>query len=83
MSKPKPTGSAKAYRALQYRKGGVKCPSGKVRYRSAIDAGIALGKARAGRAVKGRDAVVEVRHYFCPQCKGHHLTSRPARDEAA
>lgn len=71
------TGSAKQYRALTYRKGGPKCPSGKVRYATAIDAGIALGKARTGRVVKGRDQQVEVRHYPCNLCGGYHLTSKP------
>lgn len=61
---------------LQYRKKG-KCASGKIRYATSIDAAIALGKARSGRPVKGLDAVLEVRHYQCDQCAGHHLTSRP------
>lgn len=64
-------------RPLTYRKGGS-CPTGKIRYRSAIDAGIALGRAPAGRVVKGRDDKVEKRHYRCPTCHGHHLTSQPA-----
>jgi hypothetical protein len=61
---------------LKYRKGG-KCPTGKIRYRTAIDAAVALGRARAARPVKGRDEVVEQRHYPCPLCRGHHLTSKP------
>lgn len=62
---------------LRYRKGGS-CPTGKIRYKTAIDAGIALGRAQSARAVKGRDQVVEQRHYRCPTCQGHHLTSKPA-----
>lgn len=78
------TGSAKVYRSLQYRKSGsVKCPTGKIRYPSAIDAGIALGKAQASRRTRGRDEVVEVRQYLCDLCRGWHLTSKPQRQERA
>jgi hypothetical protein len=45
----------------------------KRRYRSEIDALIALSN--AGNAHDGR-AKAEVRHYRCPKCKGWHLTSK-------
>lgn len=68
-----------AYRPLRFKQAarGV-CPTGKLRYDSAIDAGIALAKAQQSRNTRGLTEHVERRHYFCPQCKGHHLTSRPA-----
>lgn len=67
------------YRPLTFKRGakGV-CPSGKLRYASSIDAAIALANAQRARHVKGRDAVVEQRHYRCPTCSGWHLTSKPA-----
>lgn len=61
---------------LRYKQEKGKCSSGKLRYPTAFDAGIALGKARTGRPVKGLDAKVETRHYLCDLCSGHHLTSR-------
>jgi hypothetical protein len=64
---------------LHYTRSKVKCPTGKIRYATAIDAGIALGRARAGRPVKGRDAKVEQRQYYCSTCGGWHLTSQPSR----
>lgn len=64
---------------LHYRQQKGKCSTGKLRYPTEIDAAIALGRAQSGRPVKGRDAKVETRHYYCPECRGHHLTSAPNR----
>lgn len=58
----------------------VKCPTGKRRYASAIDAGIALGNAQRNRLTRGVE-VVEQRHYLCNLCQGHHLTSKPMLTE--
>lgn len=54
------------------------CPTGKRRFPTQLDAGIALGKAQAVRSVHPTDRV-EVRHYHCQKCQGHHLTSMPRR----
>ncbi len=66
----------RSFEPLRYKQEKGKCATGKLRYPTAIDAGIALGRARTGRPVKGADAKVETRHYFCHACAGHHLTSR-------
>lgn len=67
-------------RPLRYRSQKGKCPTGKRRYPTAIDAGLALSHAQSKRRLDGEAAVkVESRHYPCPQCKGHHLTSEPRR----
>lgn len=50
------------------------CPTGKRRYASALDAGLALG--RASTNVARVSDKTEKRQYFCPSCKGWHLTSR-------
>lgn len=46
--------------------------SGKVRYRTSLDAKIALAKTHRSRKPK-RD---EKRYYRCPYCDGWHLTSK-------
>lgn len=67
------------YRPLQFKRAAKDaCSTGKLRYDSSIDAAIALGNARRARRVKGRDDVVEQRHYHCPACSGWHLTSKAA-----
>lgn len=48
----------------------AKCP--KVRYRSKLDAKIALSRTQQSRASKREEARV----YHCPNCKGWHLTSK-------
>jgi hypothetical protein len=53
----------------------MSCPSGKVRYRTRIDAKIALANTHR-KAASTRE---ETRIYFCPNCRGQHLTSRPQR----
>jgi hypothetical protein len=45
----------------------------KVRYRDAIAAKLALAKL----AHQDKEGHTERRAYFCPACKGHHLTSKP------
>lgn len=46
--------------------------TGKVRFRTEVDAMLAL--ARRAHRDKG-----EIRQYRCPFCKGWHLTSQPER----
>lgn len=59
--------------------GAVKCKSGKIRYKSGLNAERALAKALlsnwAGKAPHRR----EQRTYECPWCGGWHLTSKPKR----
>lgn len=68
---------------MRYKRSG-KCPvTGKLSYPTELDAAIALGRAREGRPVKGRDAKVEQRHYRCPHCGDHHLTSAATMPQEA
>ena len=59
------------------------CPSGKRRFRDKREAVHALHFCQAARSFARADGVttnrLESRTYKCPQCKGHHLTSKPAR----
>ena len=49
---------------------------GKVRFRTELDAKIALSGARRQR--RGSTQAKDVRRYYlCPQCHGYHLTSKP------
>lgn len=63
---------------LRYKRRGKCAATGKLRYRSQIDAGIALGRAIQARTVAGNEHV-ECRTYRCPSCGDWHLTSKPQR----
>ncbi|KAB7790728.1 PDDEXK family nuclease [Bifidobacterium leontopitheci] len=52
------------------------CSSGKRRYRTKLDAKIALASARKLKRGPARPKD-ERRYYFCPDCYGYHLTSKP------
>jgi len=52
-----------------------RCPSGKVRYRSRLDAKTALASVTGKR----RTAKEEIRFYWCELCSGLHLTSQEKR----
>lgn len=51
-----------------------RCPSGKVRYRDELEAGAVIAAAR-----RSGKSYVPSRAYWCEDCDGHHLTSKPAR----
>ena len=49
----------------------------KVRYATEKAANAALLRAQIKRQLHGNQRRRECRSYPCPQCEGHHLTSRP------
>lgn len=49
----------------------------KVRYRTEIDAKIALSNTAYTAAQRSDEKRQESRTYRCPRCKGWHLTSQP------
>ncbi len=53
------------------------CSSGKVRYRDRVSA--LLARANIGRTDSSHRPKSERRAYWCPQCRGWHLTSEPRR----
>ncbi len=57
----------------------MRCPSGKVRYRTEVDAMLALMSTTSSNKAKRQ----ETRQYRCPSCKGWHLTSEQKRRKTA
>ena len=59
------------------------CPSGKVRLKDHLQAVQALHRAQnaAKRQVEdlGTTRRFEQRTYYCAECRGHHLSSKPMR----
>lgn len=55
----------------------MKCA--KVRYRTEIDAKIALSRAETTGARRSDEKRKEARAYRCPRCNGWHLTSQARR----
>lgn len=62
-----------------------RCRSKKIRYRTELDAKIALSNIQYKLAVRGacREVKTEARVYRCPMCGGWHLTSKLKNGEAA
>ena len=54
----------------------------KIRYRSEIDALLALNEV-IRRREQGKENRKECRYYRCPYCRGWHLTKRETWDEEA
>lgn len=50
---------------------------GKVRYASADEAGLVLVNAKIARSLHGRLRRRELAVYYCGDCVGFHLTSKP------
>lgn len=55
---------------------GKRSGCGKRRYRTEIDAKIALASCQRVTRGPERRYAIERRHYHCPRCKGWHLTSQ-------
>ncbi|ROQ69199.1 hypothetical protein EDD93_3696 [Streptomyces sp. 840.1] len=54
----------------------MSCPTGKIRYRDRLAAAIALASTSRSTASRREEA----RTYRCRQCRGWHLTSKPAEE---
>ena len=63
--------------------GRLLCPSGKVRLRDHLQAVQALHRAQNSAKWQvedfGATRRLEQRAYYCAQCRGHHLSSKPMR----
>lgn len=57
----------------------MRCPSGKWRYRTQLDARIALFSAQSKGYRRNSGKRTEKSAYPCPDCKGWHLTSRKGK----
>lgn len=54
-----------------------RCPTGKDRFATEHDAGLALVNCKIARVLHHKHKRKEQRYYCCSQCRGWHLTSKP------
>lgn len=62
----------------RFKRSDSRCPTGKVRYPTDLEAAKALKRFASARAEHG-NGHAETRFYRCRKCNGFHLTSQPRK----